>query len=213
MSLISNQKLHFTNYWHISQGPMGLNTEMCDATWHHISLWFTIESGFQVVVIRTGDESSPVRYLGTCTNKITSNILDSKVQGVHLGTIGPRWAPCWQHESGMFFIYGHHRGCLNNHIFSNLGLCAACWAHFMCHHELRPTSVSHPFFSFNSSLGFAGGKHDQKITIPIFILVLQNFAIPGCIPDILFYRYLFSLLSSAWFVIAVCGSLSVQGTS
>ena len=47
--------------------------------------------------------------------------------------------------------YGHHRGCLNNPIFSNLGLCAACWAHFMCHHELWPTSVSHPFSSLNSS--------------------------------------------------------------
>ena len=39
----------------------------------------------------------------------------------------------------------------------------------MSHHELWP-SVSHPF---NSSLGFAGGKHFQKITIPIFRLVLQ----------------------------------------
>ena len=62
---------------------------------------------------------------------------------------------------------------------SNLGLCAACWARFMCHHELWPTSVSHPFFSLNTSLGFAGGKHYLKITIPIFRLVLQNFAFPG----------------------------------
>ena len=100
-------------------------------------------------------------------------------------------------------------GYLNNLIFSNLGLCAACWAHFMCHHELWPTSVSHPFSSLNSSLGFAGGKHYQKITIPIFRLVLQNFAIPGCYPYILFYYYLFSLLSSGWFVIEICGSISV----
>ena len=56
-------------------------------------------------------------------------------------------------------------------------------------------------------------KHDQKITIPIFRLVLQNFAIPSCFPCILFYRYLSSLLSSGWFVIAICGSISVQGTS
>ena len=35
----------------------------------------------------------------------------------------------------------------------------------MCHHELWSTSVSHPFSSLNSSLGFAGGKHYKKITI------------------------------------------------
>ena len=47
---------------------------------------------------------------------------------------------------------------------------------FMCHHELWPTSVSHPFSSFNSPVGLAGGKYYQKITIPIFEFVLQNFA-------------------------------------
>ena len=47
---------------------------------------------------------------------------------------------------------------LNYPIFSNLGLCTACWAHFMCHHELCPTSVSHPFSSLNSSLGLTGEK-------------------------------------------------------
>ena len=118
--------------------------------------------------------------------------------------------PCeWVLES----IYGHHRGCLNNPIFLNLGLCAVCWAHFMCHHELWPTSVSHPFSSLNSSLGFDGGKHYQKIAIPIFRLVLQNLAIPICFPYIIFYRYHFSSLSCDWFVIAVCGSISVQGTT
>ena len=49
--------------------------------------------------------------------------------------------------------------------FSNLGLCATCWAHFMCHHELWPTLVGHPFSTLISSLGLAGGKHYQKITI------------------------------------------------
>ena len=78
----------------------------------------------------------------------------------------------------------------------NLGLhvCAVCWAHFMCHHELWPTSASHPFSFLNSSLGFARGKQGHKITIPIYRLVLQNYAIPGYFPYILFYRYLFSLL-------------------
>ena len=74
-------------------------------------------------------------------------------------------------------------------------------------------NISESYLLLNSSLGFAGGKHYQEITIPIFRLVLQNFDIPGCFPYILFYRYLFSLRSSGWFVIAVSGSISVQGTN
>ena len=42
----------------------------------------------------------------------------------------------------------------------------------MCHHE-----------------GLAGGKHYQKITIPIFRLVFQNVVLPGCFPYNLFYSY------------------------
>ena len=97
------------------------------------------------------------------------------------------------------------------------GLCAACWAHSMCHHhrpphtlievcghnELWPTSVSHPYSFLNSGLGLAGGKHYQRV-------ILQNFAIPCYFPYILFYRHILSLLSSGWFVIAVCGSVSVR---
>ena len=75
---------------------------------------------------------------------------------------------------GPLIFYGHHQGYLNNPIFSNLGLCAACWAYFMCHHKLWPTSVSHPF-SLNSSSGLTGGKYYKKITIAIFRLILQNF--------------------------------------
>ena len=103
----------------------------------------------------------------------------------------------------------HHRGCLNNPIFLNLGLCAVCWAYFLCHHELWPVSTSHAFSSLNNSLGLAEGKYYPKFTIPIFRLVLQNFALPGCFPCILFCRFIFSLLSSGWFVIAVCGPISV----
>ena len=95
-------------------------------------------------------------------------------------------------------------------LFSNVGLCAACWANFICHHELGPTSVSHPFSSLSSSLGLTGGKYHQKTTIPIFRLILQNVAFPGCFSYNLFYHYLFSLLPSGLFVIAVCGSFSVR---
>ena len=123
-----------------------------------------------------------------------------------------RWWPPSAMWAGPLIYLWPPPGYLNNPVFSYLILCAACWAGFVCHHELWPTSVSHPF-SLNSSLGFARGKHYQKITIPIFRLVLQNFAIPCCFPYIIFYSCFFSLLSSDWFVIEVCCFISVQGTS
>ena len=78
-----------------------------------------------------------------------------------------RWWPLSTMWAGPLIYF---RGCLNNRIF---GLCTACWARFMCHHELWPTSVTHPC-SVNSSWEFAGGKYCQKNTIPIFRRVLQN---------------------------------------
>ena len=119
-----------------------------------------------------------------------------------------RWWPPSTMWVGALIYFWTPPGCLNNPIFLNLGLCAACWARFMCHHKLWPTLVSHPFSSLNSSLGFTGGKYYQKITIPIFRLVPQNLLFQ--VTYILFYRYLFSLLSSGWFVIAICGSISVR---
>ena len=97
------------------------------------------------------------------------------------------------------FLYGHHWGCLNNPIFSNLGLCAACWTCFMCHHELWPTSVSYPFSSLTSLLGFTGGQCYQKITIPIFRRNLQILHFQVAFSYILFFRHLFSLLSSFFY--------------
>ena len=82
----------------------------------------------------------------------------------------------FSHMDGSLTYYGRHRWCLNNPIFFNVGLCAACWVHFMCHHELWPTSVSHPFSYLNSSLGLGGRKHYQKITILIFWLSIAIFS-------------------------------------
>ena len=132
-----------------------------------------------------------------------------------------RGAQGWRSISWVVATFNHVGGSFNLSMtatgdvwispsFFNLGLCAAWWAHFMCHQELWPTSVSHPFSFLNSSLGLAGEKHYQKITIPIFRLVLQNFALPGYFHYILFYCYLFSLLFSGWFVITVYGSMSVR---
>ena len=105
-------------------------------------------------------------------------IRPSKVVGEGVGAFS-KVVAIFRHVAGLLIFYGHHWGCLNNPIFSNSGLCAACWAHFMCPHELWPTSVSHPFSSLNSSLGLTGGKYYQKIIIPIFRLVIQNFAFLG----------------------------------
>ena len=130
-----------------------------------------------------------------CGSKHTTGIcmFSNNMSGWGLGLFygGDHLQPCGRTLKS---IYSHHRGCRNNPIFSNLELCAACWcsAHFMCHHELWPTSVSHHFFSVNSSLCFAGRKHYQKIIIPIHRLVLQNFANRGYFPYILFFRYIAS---------------------
>ena len=110
------------------------------------------------------------------------------------------WPPSTMWVYPLIFLWPPP-GYLKNPIFSNLGLCAACWTHFMCHHELWPTSAGHPFSFLNSSWGLTGGKHYQKITILIVSFVLKNFAIPGYFSYIIFYCYLFSLLSSGWFVI------------
>ena len=109
----------------------------------------------------------------------------------------------FNHVGGSFNLFkGHHRVYPNNPIFSNLGLCAACWAYFMCHHELWPTSIAP-----NSSLDLAGQKRKiQHVSSDLFfkILLFQ-------VAFLLFYHYHFSLLSSGWFVIAVCSSISIRG--
>ena len=91
-------------------------------------------------------------------------------RGWGLGAFLMWWLPSTM-CAGPQSIYGCHQGCLNNPIFSNLGLCAACCTHFMCHHELWPTSVSHPFSSLNNSLDYAGGKH----YLPLLSLSLDLF--------------------------------------
>ena len=78
---------------------------------------------------------------------------------IFLGTCGWGW--------GFFQGGGHLQPCGpllwyfrtplgNNPVFSNLGSCAACWARFLCHHELWPSSLSHPLSSLNITLGLAG---------------------------------------------------------
>ena len=63
----------------------------------------------------------------------------------------------FSHVGGSFYRH-HSRAFEWSHLF-NLGLGAACWAHFICQHELWPS------LSFlNSSWGIGGGKHYRKLS-------------------------------------------------
>ena len=75
------------------------------------------------------------------TLKATSNYI-----GVRLGTHTEinLWLHGTKARNTEISLWLHHQGCLNNPIFWNLGLYAACWAHFACHDELWATSMSHP---------------------------------------------------------------------
>ena len=75
--------------------------------------------------------------------------------GLGLSFLGGHFQPC-----GRVFnlCKCYHQGCLYNHIFPNLGSCAACSAHSMCHNELWLTSMSYPFsFPFCAILLFPYG--------------------------------------------------------
>ena len=77
------------------------------------------------------------------------------------------------------------------------------------HHRAAHNPADNPFSFLNSSLGFAGGKYYQKIIIPVFRLVLLNFAIPGNFPHILFYSYIFSCFLQVGLLLQ-SGSASVR---
>ena len=92
--------------------------------------------------------------------------------------------------------------------FFNSGLCATCWAHFVCHHKLWPTSVSHPFpFLHKPCLRITLPEN----TIPIFSRkIFQNFAFPSrkafqnfaflsYFPYFLCYPFYLSLPSSVYY--------------
>ena len=81
----------------------------------------------------------------------------------------------------------------------------------MCHHELWATSVCYPFSSLNNSLGLTGGKYYQQITIPIFRLILQNFAFQVAFL-ILFSIVLFSPYFLMVGLLLQYVTVSVQGT-
>ena len=128
------------------------------------------------------------------------------ISGWGLGAFLRWWPPSSMWADPLIYLWPPPGMSEKYHLFE-FGI-TCCMLHTF--HIITNCCQQHPVSSPSSSFGLTGGKHYQKITIPIFRLVLQNFAIPGYFPYILFYSYLFSLLSSGWSVIAVCSSISVR---
>ena len=168
--------------------------------WRHHGLFF-FEDYFKW--LRTGGQSSGSKQIwefasGNWTNSEVLQDRHKEQKYFHHGQIlsGAATRTCGnrqQHWSGPFLLTWN-----NFNPSKDIVTCPVKFRMKLLIHSQTSASMSHPFSSRNTSLGFAGGKHCQKIIIPIFRLVLQNFAIPGCFPYILFYRYPFSLLS--WLV-------------
>ena len=91
----------------------------------------------------------------------------------------------------------------------NMWLFVAFWADSMCYHELWPTLESGPFSPFSSSLGLTGRKHNQKNYYPYLQTYSSKFYFSGLL-FLYSFLSLFFLLSWGWFIIAVCGSISVK---
>ena len=153
---------------------------------------------FQCQFLGYGWTNQSIHYVVFCRQKIPNKDLSwSKSEKVYTRLYMNKLegfskaVATFNHVGGSFNLFMATTGDVSIIPFSNLALCAVCSAHFRCHHELWPTSVSHPFSSLSSSLCFAGGKRCQKFTIPIFRLVLRYFAIPCYFPYSIFCRYFF----------------------
>ena len=87
--------------------------------------------------------------------------------------------------------------CRHDSIFSNVGLCAACWARFMWSHELWPTPVSQSFsFSIILLVLFEVviiRKYNPNLCLP-------NCCCPSLLTTCIMYNpYHFSWFSSAFY--------------
>ena len=105
----------------------------------------------------------------------------------------------------------HRQGCLNNPIFSTLEYVWHFSKFWMSPQiKLWPTSVSHLFFFLNTCLGPCWSITSSKNIIPMFGLSFKIMLFQASFL-IYFFVPIFSLHSSGWVVIAVCGSNAVQG--
>ena len=124
-----------------------------------VSLWglCLIESRFAVLIYCLAQKYIHLWFTYSETIRIS---FESKASlGWHVGGGGgfPKLVATFNYVGGSF-----------NLLMATTGY---VWIIPSCHRELWPTSASHPFSSLISSLGLAGGKHYQKITIPNFRLV------------------------------------------
>ena len=92
-------------------------------------------------------------------------------------------------------------------IWDSITCCILCT--FQVSSRLWPTWLRHIFSFLKSFSGFAGGKHYKEFTVPIFRLVLQNFAFCRLLSS---YTLRNNCHFSLWVVIAVSVSMLVQGT-
>ena len=90
-------------------------------------------------------------------------------------------------------IFSRFKGCVNNPFFSNFRLYSACWARFMCHHEMWPTLVV-----IHCPLPIAlYALMEENITRKLPSLYLGLFFIllyHAALLFLFFYHYLFSFL-------------------
>ena len=113
--------------------------------------------------------SSSLHVLGTF-GSLSKRHISFQLSGWVLGAFLGWWPPSAMWVGPLIFLWPPP-GCLNNPIFSNLRLSATFWAHFLCHRELRPTSVGHHFSFLNSSWGLTEGKHYYHVTFLIFFFI------------------------------------------
>ena len=93
--------------------------------------------------------------------------VSEKWDGVLLAFL--RWMPPSTMWAGSLIFCGHHWECLNNPTYSNLG--------YMLHVEHISCVITNCGQQqwVTPSLSIAGGKYYQKITVPIFRLILEFF--------------------------------------
>ena len=94
--------------------------------------------------------------------------------------------------AGPLIFYGHHGRCMNNPIFSILGLCAACWAHSITNCGQHQWAIPSLFSMAHEAI--LEKNITRKLLIAVFRIVLQYLNILGYFPYILFCRYIFFLL-------------------
>ena len=102
-----------------------------------------------------------------------------------------RWPPLTMHAGHLISSSTITEDVWKSRLFE---FCAACWAHFMCHQELWPTSVSHPFSLLRPCRMNALAAELLSLSLD---LIVNMFALPRCLLSVSFYHHL-----SVYFLLA-----------